>query len=105
MNSSLIVIGEETRLVVLLQMPPIGPGVPTAGGVGVVVLAGCVCCCIFFLFTFLSLALRFWNQIFTCKDKIEKMVEVRQEKPGKKKEMAMSAHHEFVKAKAIDGGG
>lgn len=68
MYSSLIVIGdEETRLVVLLQIPPIGPGVPTVGGVGVVVLAGCVCCCIFFLFTFLSLALRFWNQIFTFK--------------------------------------
>lgn len=60
---------DEIRPVVLLQMPAMGPGVPTAGGVGVVVLAGCVCCCIFFLFTFLSLARRFWNQIFTWGDK------------------------------------
>lgn len=61
MNSSLIVSGdEETRFgVLLLQRPPMGPGVPTAGGVGVVVLVGWLCCCIFFLFTFLSFALRF----------------------------------------------
>ena len=61
MNSSLMVSGdEETRLGALpLQRVPMGPGVPTAGGVGVVVLVGWLCCYSFFLFTFLSFALRF----------------------------------------------
>lgn len=61
MNSSLIVNGdEETRFgALLLQRPPMGPRVPTVGGVDVVVLVGWLCCCIFFLFTFLSFALRF----------------------------------------------
>lgn len=68
MNSSLMVSGdEETRLGALPpHRAPMGPGVPTAGGVGVVVLVGWLCCCIFFLFTFRSFARRFWNQIFTC---------------------------------------
>lgn len=61
MNSSLMVSGdEETRFgAVLLQRPPMGPRVLTAGEVGVVVLVGWLCCCIFFLFTFLSFALLF----------------------------------------------
>lgn len=56
--SSLMVMGmeDETRPALLLVM--LEPG-----GVGVVVEA-CGCCC-FFLLIFLSLARRFWNQIFT----------------------------------------
>lgn len=65
--SSLIVIGidGDTRPPLLLVTMGTLPGRAEPGGVGVVVDAGCGCC-IFFLLTFLSLARRFWNQIFTC---------------------------------------
>lgn len=64
--SSLIVIGidGDTKPPLLLVTMATLPGMPEPGGVGVVVDAGWGCC-IFFLFTFLSLARRFWNQIFT----------------------------------------
>lgn len=68
--SSLIDIGMDgdTRPPLLLVTMATFPGSVEPGGVGVVVEAGWDCC-IFFLFTFLSFARRFWNQIFTYVDR------------------------------------